>query len=72
LKRGEFKLREIDVILVEKAINKAKRQSDDYNLRRYKRMKGKYLAAMEQCDLEYYLFGHRTKDATIEELRELP
>jgi phage gp36-like protein len=51
------RLNEIDQMLVQKAINRAKAKWDTYNESRYQRMLGNHLTICERTDLNVYLFG---------------
>ena len=51
------RLNEIDQMLVQKAINRAKVKWDTYNESRYQHMLGNHLTICERTDLNVYLFG---------------
>lgn len=65
-------LKKIDGMLIQKAINKAKWQFDDWNTFRCGQMIGTELTPSERDDPNMYLFENRYQTSTFDELKALP
>ena len=64
-------LKQVDKVLISKAIEKAKTIHDEWNAMRYERMTGHKITPAERDDLNYYLFGQHSQWVTMGELKAL-
>ena len=65
-------LKKLDVLLVQKTINKARLRGDDHNGFLFSQMEGRKLTEAERRSCNMYLWGADMFHKTVDDLKALP